>query len=115
MSRRDDRVSIRQMLDHARDAIQFAGGKSSSEIEGDRLLSLAIVRLLEVMGEAANRVTPATRNRFPDVPWRTATNLRNRLIHGYDVVDYDIVVDIIENDLPALIERLEQILASIES
>ncbi len=98
------------MLDHATDAVRFGAGKSSQEIEDDRLLSLAIVRLMEIIGEAASRVSPATRSQYSDIPWRETINLRNRLIHGYDTVDFEVVQQIIADDLPPLIAHLRTIL-----
>jgi len=67
------------------------------------------MRLMEVVGEAAARVPDDFRDRHPEVPWRDVTDLRNRLIHGYDVVDFDILWTIIQEDLPPLIEQLQAI------
>ena len=111
MSLHEDTVRMRHMLDHATDAIRFGGGKSSQEIASDRLLNLAIVRLLEIIGEAAGRVSSETRVTHSQIPWRETINLRNRLIHGYDTVDFEVVQQIIENDLPPLIAQLTAILA----
>lgn len=111
MSLHEDTVRMRHMLDHATDAVRFGGDKNSQEIAGDRLLSLAIVRLLEIIGEAASRVSSETRATHPHIPWRETINLRNRLIHGYDTVDYEVVHQIIEDDLPPLIAQLTAILS----
>lgn len=97
------------MLDHAADAVRFGAGKLPHELKEDRLLSLAIVRLLEIIGEAASRVSPETRSKHPQIPWRATINLRNRLIHGYDTVDFEIVQQIISDDLPPLISQLNSI------
>ena len=77
---------------------------------GDRVTQLALRKLVEVVGEAANRVSPATRQRHPEIPWPQIIGVRNRLVHGYDVVNLAILQDIVRNDLPALIERLASIL-----
>ena len=112
MSRHDDNVRLHHMLDHARIALRHGKGKSSADIADDELLSLALVRALEVIGEAANRVSAETRATIPAIPWRDVIDLRNRLVHGYDTVDLDIVEDIIRNDLLPLVRELERILDS---
>ena len=110
MTLRDDSISMRQMLDHAREAIQFTVGKSLDDVLKDRLLGLGLVRLMEIFGEAANRIPPETRALHPRVQWRQAINTRNRLIHGYDTVDLKILYDIIRHELPAVVAELERIL-----
>jgi len=110
MSRRDDSVPMRHMLDHAREAVAMVSGRSRRELDTDRMLQLALTRLVEIIGEAAKRVTPDGRGRFPDIPWQDAINTRNRFIHGYDTVDYDIVWKIATQELPVLIAALERAL-----
>jgi len=66
------------------------------------------VRLLEVVGEAAARVSPATQSRIPDVPWPQIVGMRNRLIHGYDDVDFAILWEIVAVDLLKLVPAVEQ-------
>ena len=95
------------MLDRAREAVDMTGGRSRSDMDTNRMLNLALVRLMEVIGEAAGRVPENFRSRHPQVPWRDITDLRNRLIHGYDSVDFDRLWTIIQDDLPRLIEQLE--------
>ena len=91
MPRRDKHLPVRHMLDHAREAVTLAQGKGRADLDDDRLLELALVRLLEVIGEAASRVSGEDRARYPEVPWPQIVSLRNRLIHGYDAVDLDIL------------------------
>lgn len=83
-------------------------GRSRTDIDADRQLNLALVRLLEIVGEAAARTTDRERGLYPDIPWMEIIGLRNRLIHGYDSVDFDILWNIITKDLPPLIEKLER-------
>jgi len=109
MSRHEDAVSLRHMLDYAREAREMARGKTRRDLDKDRQLNLALVRLLEVVGEAANRVSATVRSKHSDIPWPEIVGLRNRLIHGYDVVDFDILWQIVTRDLPPLIEQLENI------
>ena len=73
---------------------------------------LALVRLLEVIGEAAGRIPKEEQESHSEIPWAEITGLRNRLIHGYDSVDMDILWQIIQFDLPPLITALEAIIAN---
>ncbi|HEX3869349.1 MAG TPA: HepT-like ribonuclease domain-containing protein [Pirellulales bacterium] len=98
------------MLRAAEEATQLANGRTRSDLDSDRLLNLAITRLLEIVGEAAGRVTEATQLQYSDIPWPQIIAMRNRLIHGYDNVDFDILWDIVQLDLPPLIAKLHAIL-----
>ena len=74
------------------------------------MLNLACARLLEIRGEAANRVADETQSKYPELPWLQMIGVRNRLIHGYDSVDFDILWAIISSDLPDLVLQLEKII-----
>lgn len=108
MSHHESLVRLRHMLDHAREAVAMAAGKRRADLDSDRKLNLALVRLLEVVGEAASRTPTDQRDQYPQIPWTQIVGLRNRLIHGYDSVDFDILWQIVTHDLP-LIVALEQI------
>lgn len=110
MSRRDPEVALRQMLDHAREAMILSKGKTAEELVDDRVLGLAIVRLMEIVGEAPNRVPHEKRSKHPQIPWTSIISLRNRLIHGYDAIDYEILWQILNHDMPELVFSLERIL-----
>jgi len=86
-----DEISMRQMLDHAREAQQLASGRSRDDLDSDRVFHLAMTRLLEIVGEAAARVSEPTREQYPQTAWPQIVGLRYRLIHGYDQVDCDIL------------------------
>ena len=105
-----DEVRMRHMLDAAKEAVSFTTDRSRSDLDTDSMLALALVRLLEIIGEAANAVTEETRQKNPQIPWRQITGTRNRLIHGYYHVDMEIVWQIVKQDLPPLIANLEKIL-----
>ncbi len=85
------------------------------DLETNRLLNLSLVRLCEIIGEAAARVPEEERARCPNIPWAEIVGLRNRLIHGYDSVDFDILWQIITHDLPVLIDSLERIIGPTEA
>lgn len=94
------------MARHAQEAVALAGSRTRRDLDADRMFELALTRLLEIIGEAASRVPLDVRDRYPDVPWRDVIDCRNRLIHGYDTLDLDIVWAIVANDLPLLIDAL---------
>lgn len=79
------------MLEAARAAIRFVNGKNRADLETDELLLFAIIRAIEVLGEAASRVSAETRNELAAVPWSEMVGMRNRLIHGYFTINKDIV------------------------
>ena len=110
MTRHDPKVSFLQMRDYVLEAMSLAKDKSRNDIEKDRLLNLALTRILEVVGEAANRVPDDTQKKYPDLPWPQIIGLRNRLIHAYDQVDLDILWEIVSEDLPPLSKQLEKII-----
>mgnify|MGYP001815200499 CR=1 FL=1 len=101
-----DRIRLIHMLEHAQEAVQLVEGRARTDLDENRIHSLALVRLLEIIGEAAAGVSAESRSRFPGIPWAEIVGLRNRLIHGYDSVDLDIVWNIVIGDLPALIRDL---------
>lgn len=111
MSRHDPTVALLHMLDHAREALVLVTNRTSKEFKEDRVLNLALVRLIEIVGEAAGRVPDEVRIRHTDIPWRQIVGMRNCLTHGYDAVDLDILWEVITKDLPPLVEQLEATLA----
>ena len=108
MTRHDDQVSLEDMLSHSREAAELLGVLSREELGRNRVMQLALTRLVEIVGEAANRVSQATRERRPEIPWPQIIGMRNRLIHGYDVIDFDLLWDTVADDLPPLIAALEK-------
>ncbi|MBX7244641.1 MAG: DUF86 domain-containing protein [Candidatus Sumerlaeaceae bacterium] len=111
MSERDPRASLKHILDHAREAIEMTAGKTRGELEHNRMLELALTRLVEVVGEAANRIARESWAEFPGIPWLQIVGMRNRLVHGYDVVDLNLLWDTVSDDLPPLVAEIERILS----
>jgi uncharacterized protein with HEPN domain len=105
-----DNGRLEDMLDAARKAVGFTKDRSRKDLDEDEMLSLALVRLLEIIGEAARFVPEEIRNTHPKVPWREIASTRNRLIHGYFAVDLDVIWAIVKQDIPPLINQLEDIL-----
>ena len=112
MTRHNDIVSLRHMLDHSKEALSMVRGKHRLDLNQDRMLELALVRLIEIIGEAAGRVSTEGQRNYPSIPWPQIIGMRNRLVHGYDQVDLNVLWDTIEFDLPPLISELENILES---
>ena len=110
MSRHDDILSLRQMSDHVEEAIAIAQGRLRSELDSDRLLALALLKLVEIVGEAATRVSETVQAAHPEIPWREITGTRHHLVHGYDAVDYDILWNIVTLDFPPLASRIKLML-----
>lgn len=110
----DDLTRLRHMRDAVHEALTFVTGKTREDLARDRMLALALVRLIEVSGEAASRVSPATREASPSIPWPAIVGMRNRLIHGYFEIDYDRVWDTVEKDLPRLLGDLIELLRPFE-
>lgn len=109
MSRRDPGLALRHMIEHGQEALELVRGHTRADLDHERVLNLALVRLLEILGEAAGRLPQDTRAQHPEVPWAEIVSLRNRLIHGYDTVDLDILWEIVSEDLPPLVAALERI------
>lgn len=110
MSRRDDTVPMRHMLDHAREITAMVHDRTRRDLDRDRMLQLALTRLIEILGEAAKRVTSAGHARYPEIPWAQIVGTRDRIIHGYDTVNYDVVWNISTLEIPLLTAALERAL-----
>jgi len=109
MSEHDSDIRLRHMLDYAREAVSVTQGRSRADLDSDRLLNLALVQLVTMAGEAANRVPADVQAQHPEIAWPSIVGMRNRLIHGYDKIDFDILWQTVTEDLPPLIASLEKI------
>jgi uncharacterized protein with HEPN domain len=98
------------MRDHAVEAVELLGDRTLDQLRDDRMLQLALVQLIEIVGEAASRVPAEIRQTYPSVPWQLAADMRNKLIHGYDLIEFAVVFDTVKDDLPPLVEQLDAIL-----
>ncbi|MGL1833321.1 HepT-like ribonuclease domain-containing protein [Rhodocyclaceae bacterium SMB388] len=85
---------------------RFIAGRDRSDLDRNEMLVLALTRAIEIIGEAASRVSVETQNALPDVPWREVTVMRNRLVHAYFDVDPDILWRTAKEAVPALLEEL---------
>ena len=109
MRKPDDRLRLRHMLETARKAAVFIEGRRREDLDSDEILALALVRPLEILGEAAKGVSDEFRRKHSQIPWRLIVGTRDRLTHGYYDVNLDIVWNIVTADLPPLIAELERL------
>lgn len=107
-------IPIKHMYDAALEAKEIAKGKSLDDIQNERMLNLSLVKLIEIIGEAASRITQETQNKYSDIPWEKIIGMRNQLIHGYDIINFEILYQTINEDLPPLIASLEKIITQEE-
>ena len=106
----EDRVRVLHMIDAADSLAEFVAGRKRADLDADRMLLFAIVRAIEVLGEAASRVADETKTASPDVPWAAIVGMRNRLIHGYFDIDADIVWRTATEEIPVLSRALRALL-----
>jgi uncharacterized protein with HEPN domain len=103
------------MREAAGTALEMTGGYERADLSTNTMLAMALTRCLEILGEAASKMSADTCARFPAIPFAKIVSMRNRLIHAYFDVDLDIVWTTVKDDLPALLPALDQALASMES
>ncbi len=108
--RRDSRVYLEDMLAAAEKIDAYVSGMAREDLKTDSKTLDAVVRNLEVIGEAAKNIPDATRQAHPEIAWRKMVGLRDILIHEYFGVDLEIVWDIVQHKLPELTEGLRRIL-----
>ncbi len=109
MKKPNDQLRLRHILDAIEIVSQHLAGIDEETFHEDRKTQDAVVRQLEIIGEAAANLTPELRNENPHVRWKDAAGARNRLIHGYFDIDTEIIWDIVEIDLPILKKQVEHI------
>jgi uncharacterized protein with HEPN domain len=97
------------MLDAARYARLFVAGRNRPDLDSDAMLTFALTRATEIIGEAAINISKDTRNQLPQFEWDKIINMRHKLVHAYFQVDLDILWDTVKRDIPKLIEELENI------
>lgn len=102
-----DLARLKHMLDSVNAILSFIKGKRRASLDNNRLLISGIIREFEVLGEAARQISDQTVHSYPKWPWKQLIGMRNRLIHAYFDVDYDIVWKTAKEQLPILKKQLE--------
>ncbi|MEK6759052.1 MAG: HepT-like ribonuclease domain-containing protein [Deltaproteobacteria bacterium] len=102
------------MLDASKEVLSLSAGKTRKDIETERLLNLGLVRLIGIVGEAAAKVSAEGQSEYRNIPWPQIIGMRNRLIHGYDNIDFDILFKTISEDLPPLVAELERVIQTAQ-
>ena len=102
----DDLMFIGHMVEMARAAQRIAAGRSRADLEIDEQLRLALVRALQVIGEAAWRTSDAFQTAYPSIPWKQIAGFRHRVVHDYFAINYDTVWLIATRELQPIIDQL---------
>ncbi len=109
---KDDLVYVSHMLEMAQKAISLVRDRDRAAYDRDEVLRLALTHLVQVVGEAARRVSREFCDSHPQIPWRAVVGMRHKVVHDYMNVDDDILWDTVTNELPPLIDELEKMLPS---
>jgi uncharacterized protein with HEPN domain len=104
--REDDRIRIRHVIDAANDVASFISGRTRADLDSERMMLFAVVRAIEIIGEAASKVSEETRADTAAIPWKAIISMRNRIIYAYFDIDKDIVWKAAAEEVPALLEKL---------
>lgn len=108
--RAEDHIRIRHMIDAAGRAERFLNGRERADLDSDDMLLFALVRCVEIIGEAAAKVSGETRLATPAIPWRDIVAMRNRLIHAYFDIDTEVLWQTMRQDVPPLVRSLKTVL-----
>jgi uncharacterized protein with HEPN domain len=107
-----DLIRMRHMLDAARKAMTFVEGKIRTDLDQNSMLVFALIRAVEVIGEAASKISRNSQERLSEIPWARIIGMRHRLIHGYDDINLDILWETTTVALPPPVQALERIIIS---
>jgi uncharacterized protein with HEPN domain len=108
----EDRIRLLHMVEAAQAALKFVDGKQQADLQSDQMMLFAVVRAIEIMGEAANKVSDELQSSTPAIPWRAMAGMRNRLVHAYFDVDTRMVWKTLESEIPNLLSALEVLLSN---
>jgi uncharacterized protein with HEPN domain len=109
----NDKNRLFHVLDSARETQEFLKEKSFDDLQSNRMLANAIVRSLEVVGEAASQISDECRKTHGSIPWRNIIAMRNRLVHAYFDINYEVIWNTVTEDIPPLIHEIQELLKQI--
>jgi len=109
MSKLRDNACVLDILDSARNISNFIANKNFSDFETDIMLSAAVIRQFEIIGEAARRLTDDFKTEHSDISWKRMIGMRNVLIHRYEEANIENIWEVAVNNIPKLVEHLEKI------
>jgi uncharacterized protein with HEPN domain len=110
---KDDLVYIGHMLDMGQKALSFISGIEKSDYNQNESLRMALTHIVQIMGEAAGRVSIEFRKKHSEIPWHEIIGMRHRIVHDYMGVDEDVVWQVVHGDLPVLVKQLEKLASDI--
>ena len=102
-----DKIRFMHMLDAIEEARSFVKNRSRESLDNDRQLVLALIKDIEIVGEAASRISDEAQSASPEIPWASIIGMRNRLIHAYFDINLDILWQTVNQDLPKLAAELK--------
>ena len=109
----EDFIRLRHMFDAAEEARSFIIGRKREDLSDDRMLVLALVKDIEIIGEAAYRISDATKAKYTDIPWDDIVGMRHRMVHAYFDINLDILWRTVSDDLPDLMHTLRKIINTV--
>ena len=115
MSKRTPKLLLEDIIESAEKILQYTNGISFEEFSKDNKTVDAVIRNFEIIGEAANRIDPDFRDQNPAIEWKRLRGFRNRIVHDYFGIDYEIVWNIIETYIDELSDNLETIIKEINA
>jgi len=107
---KDDQIRLQHMLDAAKEAVSFVRARTPADLKREHVWLLGLVKCIEIIGEAAARITEETQERYQQIPWAQIIAMRNRLVHAYFDIDFDQVWKAVTEDIPPLVAELERIM-----
>ncbi len=109
-----DKSSLIDIINSCESIERFIRNKTKSDFYDDEMMQEAVIRKIEIIGEASNRISEELKNRFTDLPWKKMKAMRNIMIHMYDELELEIVWDTANNDISRLRNRLKEIVPLIQ-
>jgi uncharacterized protein with HEPN domain len=106
----DDRVRLHHIVDALNSTIRFTVGRRRDDLDKDEMLAFALVHALQIVGEAASKISIDTREQNPQIPWATIIGMRHRLVHAYVDIDLDLVWTTATEAAPALLAQVKPLL-----